>query len=78
LAWQSKWVCELGSKLIHVMLLLSLPLTAARIKDIRCLWLRNQQALKRLRTSKTDGWSMIGADVVDGIVGGEMTLKGWW
>jgi len=57
------------------MLLLSPPLTAARIRDSRCSRLRNQQALKRLRTSKTEGWSMMGADAVDGIAGGKMTLR---
>jgi len=45
------------------------------MRDIRCLQLRNQQALKRLRTSKTNGWSMMGADAVDGIAGGEITLR---
>jgi len=58
------------------MLLLLPPLIAARTRDIRCSQLRNQQALKRLRTLKTNGWSTMGADAVDGIVGGEMTLKG--
>jgi len=42
---------------------------------MRCLWLRNQRALKRLRTLKTDGWSTMGADAVDAIAGGEMTLR---
>jgi len=57
------------------MSLLLPPLTVARTKDIRCLQLRNQQALKRLRTLKTEGWSTMGADAVDGIAGVEMTLR---
>ena len=39
------------------------------------LAVKKPASLKRLRTSKTNGWSMMGADVVDGIAVGEMTLR---